>query len=457
MMVRKSVVTAAALAALTCASAAWATDNSVAASAAPSLTPAVSPNDLSLSPVALDASGPTTLTPLMFWLGDGSVGKFLTSNNMTVTGFVEGGYFYDTSAPRMSQEEPTLIAFPGPFSNRGMLNQADLTISKTAQTGSSWDWGFLFEQGYGVDDTFIHSSGLGDNRAGGPHPRNQYDLVQANVSLFLPWGNGVTLTAGKFVALIGEEVIAPTGNAFYTHSYSFTYGDPATNTGVLASYTFPKAWNGNDVKVTGGISRGWNQSLRDGNGAIDFLGQVAGNVNSSWSYIINAEVGPESNDFTHTHIGPFGEGPGEAGNNGNYWTTVEAILTDQVSDQLKVSGDLLYTDVPHIDGVRDGAPGQDYGIAAYGSYKISPMVTANVRGEYFRDQNGFSTGAQANYYEVTVGAQIHPLPNDNIFQWLQLRPEVREDWSDRPVYNFSHSGGGDFNEFTVAMDAIMQF
>jgi hypothetical protein len=81
-----------------------------------------------------------------------------------------------------------------------------------------------------------------------------------------------------------------------------------------------------------------------------------------------------------------------------------------------------------------------------------------MRLEWFRDQGSFATGNTANYYEATAGVQIHPFPTSDILQWLQLRPEVRYDWADRAVYNLAHNGGGgDYSEFSAAMDVIMQF
>jgi len=455
MKVRQAIASAATLAVMACGSAVWAADNTAAASNANS-TP-ITANDLSLSaPVALDAApaGPTTLTPLMYWLSGNSVGQTLSNWNINITGFVEGGYYYDTSAPKMSREEPTLIAFPGPYSNRGLLDQADLSISKTVDPTKSWDWGFLFENGYGTDDAYIHSSGLLDNRPP-KDPQNQYDIVQANASLEIP--GGVVFTAGKFVAILGEEVINPTGNLFYTHSYSFTYADPATNTGVLASYTWSKGWAGNPVTLTGGITRGWNQTMRDGNGAVDGIVELKVQPTSALSVTFNVEEGPEGNSPVHTNEGPFSAN-GRA-DNSDYWTTLEAIPSYTVSDQLTVSADCLYNDAPHDSYAQAGNSAQWYGVAAYASYKINPMFTANVRGEWFRDQGGAAVeGISANYYEATAGVQIKPFPTDNYLQWLQLRPEIREDWSDRPVFNFAHNGGvGDYSEFSVAMDAIMQF
>jgi len=456
MKVRHCLLSAA-IAAMALGSAAWAADQSA--------TPSVSRTDLALTPVYADAGTPTSLTPLMYELDKTSFGKTLEGWNMSISGFGEGGFFYNTSNPRPAEVNdpkagsPTLIAFPGGNSNRGILDQADLIVQKTIDTTKTWDWGFFVEQGYGVDDAQIHSSGLVDNRVG-RNPNNQYDIVQANATLLIPIGSGLQIEAGKFVTLLSEEVINPTGNLFYTHSYNFTFGVPATQTGVLAKYTFAKLVNGNDLQVIGGFTRGWNQSLRDGNGAIDFLGEASAKINDKTTLVFNLAEGPEENDPAHVNVGPFSATNKNL--DGEYWTVPELIVSYAASDQLTLTGDLLYGDAPGDSFTDSGHAAQWYGAVAYASYKYNPYVTSNIRAEVYRDQGGATVeGISATYYELTVGAQIHPFPTSDILQWLQFRPEVRYDLSDRPVYNFPHDGTingfGDYSEFTVAMDAIMQF
>jgi hypothetical protein len=474
----RNCLASAAMAALAFGSAAWA--------ASPS-----SYDSSTADPVYADGGTPTTLTPAMYLLDKTSFGKWLESANISIGGFGEFGYWYDTNNPRMGSgpaglpgngDAPTLVSFPGLYSNRGLLDQVDLMIQKTVDTTKPIDFGFQAEQGYGVDDAQIHSYGILDNRApaslynkfqfgrtgnnytdGQPDPDNQYDLVQGNVSLEVA---GITAEAGKFVTLFGYETINPTGNAFYTHSYTFNFGEPLTQTGVLLSYTFPKLVLGHDLTITGGSTRGWNESTSDNNGEVDFLGEAKTNITDKLGIIVNAGEGPESYQFF----------PGDNGDSHNYWTVLEAIPSYTVSDQLTVAADCLYADFPH-GGLSTDAAGalvssgnaQWYSVAAYAAYKLCSYATINTRLEWYRDQGGFTgflAGADnapisANYYEGTVGVQIHPFPTNDILQWLQLRPEVRYDWSDRPVYNASHdsavTGTGDYSQFSVAMDVIMQY
>ncbi|MGD0464171.1 MAG: outer membrane beta-barrel protein [Tepidisphaeraceae bacterium] len=450
----KGFTSTAALAVLACGSVAYASQDEQVESIGGS-SQLVSPvflDDATTAPAtaptteAAPASAPaeTTLTPVMYLLDPTAFGQWLEKYKFSVTGFVEGGYFIDTNNPRLGTgphgDAPTLVTFAGPYSNRFLLDQADMTFSKGVDSTKSWDWGFLVEGGYGTDDSFIHSHGILDNRPPN-NPQNQLDLVQANVSVLIPLGAGVTINAGKFVAFLGEEVINPTGNLFFTHSYSFFYGIPATNTGVETSYTFAKLINGNDWTASAGVTRGWNQSTWDNNGAIDFLGEVKGNLTSALSLVVNLEEGPEGTN-----------------DNADYWTTAELIPSYTITSSWTVSSDLLYSDFPHGAVTAVGETAQWYGAALYSNYKFNPMFAFNVRAEWYRDQGGFTTGTQANYYEATVGVQIHPLPNDNIFQYLQFRPEVRVDDADQRVFNLSSNAGrGEYSELTAAVDVIMQF
>ncbi|MGD0389676.1 MAG: outer membrane beta-barrel protein [Tepidisphaeraceae bacterium] len=446
----KGLAGAAAMAVLVCGSAALASDEDQSLGSPQMVSPVLMDDTTAptttTAPATTSAPSETTLTPVMYLLDPTPVGQWLEANKFSITGFVEGGYFYDTNNPRLgtgpSGDSPTLVAFPGAYSNRVLLDQVDLSISKTIDTTKKWDWGFLFENGYGTDDSYTHSHGMLDNRPP-DDPQNQYDILQANLALLVPLGNGLTITAGKFVALLGQEVINPTGNVFYSHSYAFDYGVPFTNTGLMGTYTFPKLLNGNDWTFEAGITNGWGQSLRDNNDAIDFLGEAKGSLTSSLAMVLNLEEGPE-----------------DTGDNSDYRTTIEAIPTWTVSDQLTVVGDFLYSDDPHGASTTTGASAQWYAVVAYADYKINSMFTVNFRAEWYRDQGGatVTTGTSANYYEGTLGVQIHPLPNDNIFQYLQIRPEIRVDDSDRRVFDANSNGGnGAYNELTAALDVIMQF
>src|SRR5213078_2307603 len=67
--------------------------------------------------------------------------------------------------------------------------------------------------------------------------RNQLAIIEANVTARIPslFANGLDLKAGIFPTPLGVEVIDPKANAFYSHSYIFSYGAPFKHTGLLAT------------------------------------------------------------------------------------------------------------------------------------------------------------------------------------------------------------------------------
>jgi hypothetical protein len=422
MIVRKGLVGMAA-AVLAIGSSAWADSSSA--------TPVTSQDNV--TPITADVSTEKPLQQEMDKMG-------VKNLPFQIQGFVEAGYMYDTSAPRIA-EGPDFQAFDG-YKNRLVLDQADLQILRApASSGTKFDWGFTLEGGFGSDFAFTHSNGMMDNRAGGP-PQNQADIVQAYLSFNLPVLGGLTLNAGKFVTPLGYEVINPTGNPFFSHSYGFTYGVPLTQTGITGQATF------GNFQVLAGITRGWDQSLKDSNGDPDFLGQVIWTPNKTYHVVANLSEGPQA---------PHGVGPGVQGlpgDNSHWWTVVDLDGYYNYSDQLTFGAGADYGDAPHDKFGSSTGAAQWYGMTGYAAYTINPMLTANARLEWYDDTDGFTlAGVHTSVYSATLGVTVKPWPNDNILQYLEFRPEVRYDYSTKPIFE----AGGSHSQLNLASDVIMQY
>jgi hypothetical protein len=65
-----------------------------------------------------------------------------------------------------------------------------------------------------------------------------FDLQEAYISGRIPIGNGPVVKVGKFVTLLGYEVIESPNDLNYSRGYLFSLAIPLTHTGVLASYSF---------------------------------------------------------------------------------------------------------------------------------------------------------------------------------------------------------------------------
>jgi hypothetical protein len=93
--------------------------------------------------------------------------------------------------------------------------------------------------------------------------------------------------------------------------------------------------------------------------------------------------------------------------------------------------------------------GSWYGLYTVGIYHLTPDWDVIGRAEWFRDVRGTRTGFDASYSAVTVGLNWHPTA------WLELRPEVRGDFADRPAF-----GTGDSlsrNQLTGVLSFLVKF
>src|SRR5207249_7375852 len=126
------------------------------------------------------------------------------------------------------------------------------------------------------------------------------------------------------------------------------------------------------------------------------------------------------------------------------------ILAYQVTDKASVAANADFGFEPGASPT--GGAAQWYGLALYGGYKFNDYLTANLRGEWFEDPQG-ARGLGGNWYEVTIGAAIHPMPNDKLMSNLVVRPEIRYDYSEQGNID----GGTDNDQWTAAVEAIFTF
>ena len=393
-----------------------------------------------------DENAPLSTQPplglLMSALGKAGLSEPLNKSGINIYGYAEGGYMHDFTSSHKG--DPTLILFNS-FKNKGILDKVSLNAERTVDpTKKQFDVGFHLEGIYGADAAFIHSNGVWATQTG----HNQWDLPQAYVDVALP-GIPVRLRVGKWIELAGFEQFSANiygafgdpARALYSYSYQFLYAEPNTQTGALATYVLNPQWT-----FDAGFTRGWNQSLRDSNDALDFLGRVTFTSSDKTSIIFVMTEGPEFPTGVGRNLPP--------GDNSDWWTALDLVITQKITDKLSLGLGSDYVETTKIPGLSDGAK-QWGGVAGYGSYALDPHFTLNTRLEWYKDAaDGFSTGAPvgANYYEATVGVAIKPFPKDNILSHLLFRPELRYDHSDRSVF-----GSGDRDQLTFSMDTLFTF
>lgn len=373
------------------------------------------------------------------------------------------GGWIESSVSANMHSSPDNYNGPVTFNDRTgevQMNQFYLFLQKAINVnGDSFDWGGRVDFMYGTDSVFTQAYGVPtfDPRTGRAMNRGHWDLhlssrddrfygialPQAYAEFNLPVGNGLAVKAGHFYTPIGYEVVTSPDNFFVTKPYTFQYGEPFTHTGILANYTVNSNWSVSGGAVTGSATGGW-----DG-GWDRQLG--------SWAYLGGATW---TSDDAGTSLALTSTAGGRSEHADDSWAIYSLVGKHNITDKLHYViqhdhgfADNVLTAHSAISGGKT-ENAQWYGINQYLFYDIKDNLTAGLRAEWWRDDNGFRVagparcGASTNlngsyacgagdfapylgqaqgssYYAITAGLSYKPL------KWLNLRPNIRYDWTDK--------------------------
>jgi hypothetical protein len=220
------------------------------------------------------------------------------------------------------------------------------------------------------------------------------------------------------------------------------YGEPFTHTGIMTNYTVNQNWTIMNCAITGGGTGGWDGSFNNGVG------------NWAWKPGVTWTSDDKGTSFTaNGTIGAVSE------RNSSKWGMFSLVAKHNITDKTHL---VLQHDHGYANNVLVGGNNVDaewYGINMHLTYDVRDDLTAGVRAEWFRDQNGFrvwspgriaaatdntgysyaggvgaaSVSAPTSYYAVTAGLNWKPMGK----KWLNIRPNVRYDVADgsRPFGN----------------------
>lgn len=338
--------------------------------------------------------------------------------------------------------------------NTVLLNQLLLTVERPIDPKSpTYDFGFRFQVMYGSDARYTHFLGEFDRSI---HRRNQFDIVEANLQAHLPWltPGGIDVKGGQYPTLEGAEIIDPTGNFFYSHSYIFNFGVPLKHTGILTTTHVNPV-----LDIYAGFDTGVNTSAwgGDNNDKLAFHGGFGLNLlGGAVTAVASTHIGPENPKNT----------PGVSNSALRYLNDIYVIW--KINDKLTSTTDLNF--------IRDdGFDASGGGAAQYLTYTINDLLSVGGRIEVWRDGKGFFVaafpgnldfvnlergrpataigGGKTTYGELTLGLNIKPTVP--LVKTITIRPEIRVDHSlngTRPYDN-----GTDRSQVTLAADLIVPF
>ncbi len=350
---------------------------------------------------------------------------------VTISGYVDTSYEFNFNRPATPAGGNKGRVFDI-NSNSFTPHVAKLAFEKTASDASPV--GFRTDLMYGDDAELIHSTGLG---AAGT---DSFDLEQAYVTYHAPIGNGLDLKAGKFVTLLGAEVIESPSNWNFSRSYLFGFAIPFTHTGALATYSLGE-WG----STTWGLVNGWDL-VDETNSFKTILGNLTltpiQGVTLATNLITGAELGTNNRDDR---------------------TVLDLVATWQPTDKLTLMANY---DNGHQSNVvhrtSTGAKGSDSanwsGVALYAKYDLTDTWALAGRWEMFNDADGARTGLTAfdgvgvdgvrlSEYTLTSQWKLH--------EHLLARLEYRHDISTEKV--FLENSGFANSQDTVAAEVVYHF
>jgi hypothetical protein len=297
-------------------------------------------------------------------------------------------------------------------------NQFNINLVKVTLQKSANPVGFRLDLAYGQAMDLVNST---TNLGSQPSLRN---VEQAYLTATIPWGNGLTIDAGKMVTHMGGEVIETPANINYSRSLLFTLAIPYYHLGVMASYPFSTAFS-----ATIYIYNGWNDIDAINNDKT--LGaEISWTISPAVTFIQNWIGGAEEpHAYNKRHV-------------------FDSILNIQATDALYIT---LNGDYGQEADSPAGGMAVWKGIAGTVKYSISDASAIAARGEYYYDQNGFTSGTVQKLKEVTLTYEYKFTPS------LLTRLEFRDDMSDMSTFEDSSGGLTKTSQSTLLVGAVYSF
>ena len=417
--------------------------------------------------------------------------KVFKDNGIEIGGWMNGGATFNPSHSTNGYNGPVTF---GDRANQAQFNQFNMFLKRdVVNSGKSWDLGFRADFMFGTDAIFTQAYGNPsfDPTTGAPHStRGDWDLnilntgrnygvalPQAFVEIYAPIANGLTIKAGHFYTPIGFESVPAPNNFFYSHAYTMQYGEPFTHTGVLTHYNVDKNIVFMSGAITGSGTGGWD-----------------GNFNrnmSNWGGIGGITY---TTDDKRSSLNIAGTGSHQSARNNAFWGMYSVVAKHMITPKTHfiLQHDHGYAD--NVLGVGQTTPGQAqwYGINTHLYQDVLHDLSIGIRGEWFRDRDGFrvwqpgrvsagtngldatnlhsfpvhgagnlSASQAADYYAITIGANWKPAKRLKIdtkaLQQFNVRPNIRYDRADSLTQAAYRPFGGQKDQVLFSMDFTLPF
>jgi len=333
---------------------------------------------------------------------------------VNVGGWVQFGY--------TNHSDGAFNTRPNSFNNQ----QSWIFAEKVADGSKGLDFGGRIDALYGMDanntQAFGNNPGRWDYQNGWDHGSFGYAIPQLYGTVAY---ENLSVKVGHFYTLHGYEVVAATGNFFYSHALTMNYMEPFTHTGAVGTYTVNE-----DIDIYAGWVAGWDTGFDQFNGSSAYTGGFKANLTDRMSMVFVQTFG---------NLGWIGDGYSQS-----------LVVTTQLTDQLTsvIGGDIVHTNQQVLVGPATapvtGGTFNGTSIYNYLIYSISDRTGIGMRNEWAKFDG-------VSYNSFTVGLNYRPFAN------LVIRPEFRRNYSPAGDNDKNNPLGIPVNQSIFGVDAVLTF
>ena len=375
-----------------------------------------------------------------------------------LSGYVDAGYSYNFTGAADGTSDVT-GRFGSDTAAKGDFNlyAVKIAIEKSLTPENKAQAGFRTDVMIGEDTNYLINRNVYEKLNNSDQNSNALFLEQAYVSIRAPIGNGWDFKVGKFISILGYEVIERPANMNTTYGLLFD-AMPLYYTGVLSCYKFDDYL---DAKL--GIVNGSNtdnntttSGAGDGCAVLAALNVIAPSGNANWSNNFQYSSNNDNNSSyvywassTPTDVEAFSSGTGYAFIYNSWGNWAPKFANDKLLFAFNALLGTASTNNYDQDGTQKGTTW--FGAGAYAKYQFNDWFSLASRGEYLGGNNpaaaggngavydtdfiqSYSSGKNLSWWEYTITAGFNVIDN------LVIRAEYRLDWGDRSVNNFNSVG-----------------
>jgi hypothetical protein len=377
-----------------------------------------------LAPGWLSLDGSVGLIDRSIADAKGSLEKALA---ISIGGFLDTGYTWSSNHPK-DPSNISLRYFDKDY-NKIVFNDFHIVVEKPEK---DWGIGFKVSGDFGRTGELLREATYWGGRQRFPsafRDEPSAELREAYLTTTLPLGEGIGIKGGLFVTTLGTEILPNPGayNDTISRSFLFNLGIPLRHLGMLFSYPILKT-----LTIAAGPVTGWDDP-HDNNGQPSVLGGITFAPFDMLSLSSNAIYGPE-----------------QWHNSGRKRFTWSTVATIKPVDPLALYLEYTYGREEEVTASLRDASWQ--GWAAVASFNWTDRFNTALRGEIFKDADGYRTGSATD----TTLAELTLAGTYKFTKMFQGRAEVRQDWADEKVYQRGRSNA-DKNQTTLGVQLIYQY